>query len=1810
MATTPLKTGSVIEQRYRVESLLGQGGLGTVYRCRDLRNEAPVALKLLRSPIWGEGERTLHSEFSILSRLRHPNLIRILDFGRLEGFRGPYIVQEYVEGLNLFEATAGRPAGQVLEILAQLCRVVQFLHDRGVVHRDLKPGNVLFASSPDGRGQLKVLDFGLAQWLSSEKKQTIEGTLAYMAPEVLMGRGAGPRSDLYSLGILFYQVLARRLPFEDEDPGYLVQKHLQGHADLGPIERLEYGSGLASMTARLLEKEPERRPPSAEEVIRLLGAASGLNLSQHEAPGSNLFFSSGIFVGRENEMALLQQRARQVRDARRGWTVFIVGESGSGKSRCMEELRIWALLEGWRVVQGSCTPIERRLYGPYREILDSTRPPSPDSTRGTQGSRHPPADSRVAATVSHRLVTEATALQFRNQLTNEIVERLSGRPTLVLLHDFHCADEAATAILEYLMSDVLAHPIFLCVSALQAEAEQKPVGRLITQAVRQLRGERLVLDPLPKDAVVQLISSLTGDDQLGQRLGEWVGRNTGGNPFFVEQTLQHLIEREILRREAGRWRIEKFDLNELRAPETVAAVLRRRLSRLSANASELAEWLAVINRPVSPNFLELVIPDGREVIESSLEELVSRQIVRIFEGSEGRTYVFCNASVSEVILEDLPPTRKRQMHGAVGQALEKQTHGVTLVEIASHFMAGHAGEQAVGYALKAEAECKADFAYDMTLRFAKFILEKGRHLPIERLCEIAIDAAEAGSAMGDPNGGVRILKRWLEISKTGPKIVRARLLMQSAHCYQHLGRLRLLDDACRRSLQLLGDDHSELADVTRAIVYRHLAYPTTVRYRRLHGLEFLNKALEALHRHDLVSSPLGGRIYIMIAVAHWTECNYRASIAAAKKAIEILEKTRSDALLSQAHSMLGMSFLALGKFGLARQQQEIAFAIADKSRSVMTRITALGNLAESVYRFGHARAAIAMADQTLELMAEVQNPVMIHEARAVVSEAKVVFGDYSSAREMLGKLSADDRPDLAVHSRGQVTYLNALLDYCLGNTSSSLAHLDALRRLHRQKGPVLEYELGEAIRAAILHSRGFKTEASELLLGLDSTLRRRGWPYHTCIVNLRLGEILLENGELERASRSIEWALKLSRAMPSRHLNTQAHILRARYHRLTSERAAAAGNETACMLSLQKAQAEVGAALKLAEEVGIDDILWQVHAEGARIEERLSDWQAAADHSRKALESLEKAKEKVGAQDAMGFLSSLGRGMTRDECESRLTKIRAMEVRELPRPALLEEAHSRILQQVTRVMGNIRDRDALLESLVDLLIQTVGMERALVFLKEKGTDRLRLAKGRNALQETVKRAEAISRTVLNDVYRRGAPFVTANARTDPRVSTRESVMAFEIGTLFCGPLRVEDRTLGVIYADHPSPLSEISESMIGLFAACCHFAATAIASTEQGIVSIEPKDASDESMEGIDNEYPEIIGQSEAILALRERIASVAASPLDVLIWGESGTGKELVARALHRTSARSKGKLLAVDCGSLSDSLVESEFFGYRKGAFTGAAEDRVGLLESADGGTLFLDEVSNLSTQLQGKLLRVLQEREVRRIGDSVARKIDIRVIAATNRELLEEVRRGEFRQDLYYRLNATEIRVPSLRERLEDVPLLLDQFLNQAAQKTGGPAKSFSPRALELLKRYSYPGNVRELINIVGSGYYTAQGSVIDLEHLPAEIRQARVAELLGLQDDARAREIYQAIRAGNGTFEELVKTPFKGRGLAREVVLGVLRHALAATRGRYKEALKLLGVRESDYQSTMTFLERHGCCADFRPFRQARFLPRDP
>jgi len=223
-----------------------------------------------------------------------------------------------------------------------------------------------------------------------------------------------------------------------------------------------------------------------------------------------------------------------------------------------------------------------------------------------------------------------------------------------------------------------------------------------------------------------------------------------------------------------------------------------------------------------------------------------------------------------------------------------------------------------------------------------------------------------------------------------------------------------------------------------------------------------------------------------------------------------------------------------------------------------------------------------------------------------------------------------------------------------------------------------------------------------------------------------------------------------------------------------------------------------------------------------------------------------------------------------------------------------------------------------------------------------------------------------------------------------------------------------------------------------------------------------------------------LIGISPAVDRVRTLIAKVKDLNAPVLITGESGTGKELIARAIHETGARRGGRFVAVNCGAIPDQLLESELFGYARGAFTGAVRDRAGLIEEADGGTFFLDEVGDLSFPLQAKLLRLIQEREVRRVGENRLRSVDVRFISATNKNLDREIEQGNFREDLYYRLRIIAIEIPPLRERRDDLVLLLEHFAGKFGRELKKEQVRFTPRALELLTCYSWPGNVRELQN----------------------------------------------------------------------------------------------------------------------------------
>ena len=250
--------------------------------------------------------------------------------------------------------------------------------------------------------------------------------------------------------------------------------------------------------------------------------------------------------------------------------------------------------------------------------------------------------------------------------------------------------------------------------------------------------------------------------------------------------------------------------------------------------------------------------------------------------------------------------------------------------------------------------------------------------------------------------------------------------------------------------------------------------------------------------------------------------------------------------------------------------------------------------------------------------------------------------------------------------------------------------------------------------------------------------------------------------------------------------------------------------------------------------------------------------------------------------------------------------------------------------------------------------------------------------------------------------------------------------------------------------------------------------------------------------------FENIIGNSLPIRDVFDKVRKISRTDATVLLHGETGTGKELFARAIHYNSPRKSEPFISVDCGALTETLLESELFGHVKGAFTGAIEHKKGLFETADGGTIFLDEVGVASPQIQTKLLRVLQEHEIKRVGGNKSIKVDVRVIAATNTDLEQQIKDGKFREDLFYRLSVIPIVLPPLRERTDDIPLLVSHFLKKYADKAGSKIKKMSPEVVQILMKYNWPGNIRELENVIERAVVLEEGDTIAIESLPDKLR----------------------------------------------------------------------------------------------------------
>jgi transcriptional regulator with GAF, ATPase, and Fis domain len=477
---------------------------------------------------------------------------------------------------------------------------------------------------------------------------------------------------------------------------------------------------------------------------------------------------------------------------------------------------------------------------------------------------------------------------------------------------------------------------------------------------------------------------------------------------------------------------------------------------------------------------------------------------------------------------------------------------------------------------------------------------------------------------------------------------------------------------------------------------------------------------------------------------------------------------------------------------------------------------------------------------------------------------------------------------------------------------------------------------------------------------------------------------------------------------------------------------------------------------------------------------------------------------------------------------------------ELPATSRLARNLNALLK-ISRVVHSIRDLAALQAELLTLIFEVVPADRGAILLN--GTSSTEFA-STYARHRTIDdpRPVRVSRTIARQVLEQRVAILGGDVVGSGDFNAVESLITSQVRSLLCVPLTVFEKIIGCIYLDSTNPLARFDEDDLQLVTAIAGISAVALENARQ----LEWLQEENQRLTEEINLQHSMIGEGPKMKEVYHFLGRVAPTESTVLIWGESGTGKELAARAIHSNSPRAKKPFVAINCAAITETLLESELFGHEKGAFTGAVTQKKGKLEVANGGVVFLDEIGELAPAMQSKLLRVIQEREFERVGGTRPISVDIRLIAATNKNLAEAVKGGSFRQDLYYRLNVVAITMPPLRDRKEDIPILANYFITKHAPRCAVKPKPLSEEARVCLINYDWPGNVRELENAMERALVMSSAETILPEDLPeAVLERATPAGLESAKyhsalKDVKKQLIVTALEESKGNFTEAAKS----------------------------------------------------------------------
>ncbi|MBP7149021.1 MAG: sigma 54-interacting transcriptional regulator [Acidobacteria bacterium] len=1719
-----------IAGRYELVDKLGAGAAGEVYRVVDLADRSEKALKILQPKgvaDAGAVARAFHREFEALTRIRHPHLVRVHDFGSSPSPWGsgdvPWFCMDLVAGRPI-DAALSRPvdwhvlarvADAVLDALGEL-------HARGLVHGDVTAANILVGADPEhDPPPVWLMDLGLASRMGRADEGVVRGTPATIAPETLRGAEVDGRADLYSLGCVLYRVITGQDPFLAASPWEVLRAHLTTPPtpprDLEP----DLPPSLQEIVLRLMAKAPAERPATAQEVRRWLSPLSGRAVEQALPLRSAL---APVLAGRRRENDLFAESLAQLSGGR-GEVLIVAGAPGTGRTRLLEEFRIAARLAGARSVLAGAADAPRRPLG----LADALA-------------------SGLEAQVGH------PARPGQPARAERLGWLASEAPAVLLVDDAEAADAASVEVLRALAARIgdgsLASLLVLGYSNDDGGTGDLRADLLETRSARLLR-----LKALDAAAVREMAASMLGQATLPPGWGEALHARTGGIPLLVEELVKEAVR-------AGRFgpgaAVPQDPERALAEIEPVADRTRdwleRRWSDLPPGCRAMLAALAVTGgEPLS--FAEMVRLDPHAGVDAAAADaLLESRLVRRVRTAGGELGLALTApALAGLVVERTPRPELRTLHrrraevlaGLAGAEAQRGRHLLAAGEPAAavellgeaaarSFEGGLARETirlvdealAAGAVLppprregrlrrlRASALAAAGHTADAEAEFVRALAAaRGERDPQELAESLRISGRFRGER-GDQAQGLADLEEALALlDDLGDVAGGARVLLDLGRLLERLGRA---DDAEARLASALNQARRSGRPDLEADALVGLGEIAARRGRAEQAGELFRSAEAAAGGAPaaLRSAARRGKVLALEAAGRLDD-----ALEGAARLLD--EAVRADHVEGQAEALalLGRLHARLGRRGAALKSLEQAVAARQRLGQEALAAELVAAQAVLLLERGQPRVARARAIDAEALARRSGSAPALSSANAALARVAAALGNVSDAEKHLPAGGALNASPLARTERA--LWLGA-------------AHLNAA-------------QAGSA--------RGVLQESCFLA-------RRSGLPELEREGLLLLAEAYAQLDDEDRTQLALRRVRQACETAAAPEVLARAALLSAERELLRP------GGD----LAHAREQAQSAADELTARERG--DLAWRAWAALAEAAQRSGDAAGAAS-------AAAEARRRIDAWLAALPESDRERWRPRLRAHASLERIEAPEKAAEPSGAgSAEIAELERLLEINRALNSARDFRAVLQTLLDTAVELTGAERGFVLLEEGGRTVVELARGEGGADLAGEDRE-MSRGVARQVIETRQPLLAHDARSDERLSASRSVHALQLQSILAMPLAPRGELAGAIVLDSRRTAGMFLPRHQQLLARLADQAGIALSNArlvdELRRQAEEIRRLNERLREEIEQQrieilekqshlevrfrYESLIGAAPAMQKVYRSLDKIVPTEIPVLITGESGTGKDLVARVLHYSGPRREQRFVTVNCAALTDTLLESELFGHRRGAFTGADRDRKGLFEQADGGTLFLDEIGEMPLHLQPKLLRALQFGEVRRVGEDTPRHVNVRIVAATNRELGEAVRDGRFREDLFYRLDVARIHLCALRERLEDIGLLIEHFLEQAAVRSDRPRKRIEPAAQRLFLRHSWPGNVRELENEVLKLATFTEGEVI------TEVDVLENATFLA-RGEARGEP---------GTPGETAATG--GVTTLEHAEVEQIRHALQASGGNRTRAAEMLGIDRS-------------------------------